>query len=102
MQNPPLPQGGRSKSQKWDAQGALKLRDFLQANKTLHRVARLSASPEPILHTLGIQLNLGRLLQWVVGSDQVPHTPFAGLAALNDHHTIKRLLSLSNPGKANR
>src|SRR6201984_2194947 len=94
--------GVAKKSQKCDAQEPLKLRDFLQTNKTLHGVARLSACSEPILYALGIQLNLGRLLQWVVGSDQFHHAPVAGAAALNHHHTIKRLFFFSNPCKANR
>src|SRR5439155_2737481 len=103
MQNPPLPQGGSEKScPKCDAGVTLKLRDFLQADKAAHGVAWLSARSEPILHTLGVQLDLRGLLERIIRSHQLHHAPVAGLAALNHYHAIKWFLSLSNPSKANR
>src|SRR5229473_3501156 len=99
---PPDAVGGWKKCLRYDARVALGLRDFLQTNKTAHGVARLSARSKPVLHAFGIQLNLCRLLEWVVRPDQFHHAPVARLTALNYHHPIKRLLFLPNPCKANR
>jgi hypothetical protein len=79
-----------------------KLRDFLQADETAHGVAWLSSRSKPVLYALGIELNLRRLLERILGSDQLHHPPVARLAALYHDYAIKWFLFLSNPGKANR
>src|SRR6266404_7863880 len=103
MQNPPFPRGVlKKRAQRCDAGVTLKLRDFLQADKAAHGVAWLSARSEPVLYALGVQLDLRRLLERIIRTDQFHHTPIAGLTTLNDHHTIKRFFFLSNPGQSNR
>src|SRR5215467_3204938 len=104
MQNPPKTSGGRSVPLHYDAKIALQiwLGYLLRLDEAAHRVARLSAGSEPILHSICVQLDFRRLLQRVIGPDRFHHAPVARFAAFNHHHAIERLLSLSEARQTNR
>jgi hypothetical protein len=79
-----------------------KLSYFLLLEKTPNSIAWLCAYAKPILDTIGIQLDLSGLFQWVVGPDGFTHPTVPGSGPLNDHYAIIRLLLFANSGQTNR
>ena len=72
--------------------------DLVLVDKATNGVAGLRTDSEPMLDAFGVELDLRRLLQRIVGSHQFHNTPVPWLAAFDHHHAVERLLLLANPG----
>src|ERR1700687_2031171 len=97
MAPPPTAKPGTRKFRK-----ALKLSDLLLFKEAAHRIAGLRAQSHPILDALGVEFDLRRLLQRIVGPHRFLHAAITRPGPLNDHHAVKGLLFLANPCQPNR
>src|ERR1700722_4135903 len=75
----------------------MRLGDLLVAQETDDGIAWLGTAPQPILDPLGLELNLRRILQWVVGSHDFDKATVAGAPLVDHHDAITRHLFLANP-----
>src|SRR5258708_1062052 len=76
---------------------ALRLCDLLQTEKAAHRIAGLCAQADPILDALCVELDLRRLLQWIVRAHRFFHAAVPRPGPLDDHYAVIGLLFLANP-----
>src|SRR5258705_13923126 len=64
-------------------------------------VAWLSPASKPILDAVGVQLDFRRVLQRVVCSHDLYSPAIAGLALIQYHNPVKRVLFLADPSQTN-
>src|SRR5579862_5400828 len=82
------PAGG-SVACKSDASGYL-----LGAQEAGDGIARLGAASKPIFDARGVEMNLCRLLEGIVGPDDLDETPVAGQPLIDHHDAVARHLLL--------
>src|SRR5690606_26790395 len=68
-----------------------------QLQQTLHRLGRLGADAQPVLHPLGVHLDVARLLLRVVLTDRLDRLAVTTGTGVGDDDTVVRLADLAEP-----
>src|SRR3984957_428099 len=76
--------------------------NLLIAQETDDGIAGLGTAPQPILDAFGVELDLRRILEWVVGPHDFDKATVAGAPLVDHHYAITRHLLLANPSQTNR